>query len=338
MAFQIIRNDITHMHTDAIVNAANSSLAPGGGVCGAIFAAAGYEKMKQACETIGHCDVGHAVITPGFDLPARYVIHAVGPIWQGGGQNEEALLKNCYLHAMELAEKNDCDSIAFPLISAGIYVYPADQALKCAMDAISAYLFDHDLEVTLVIFDQKALSISEKLFADIQSFIDDHYVGECCFMRRRTESMVHSKQLAEQSAKIELCEAAPCAPSMQPFASLEDLMDNASETFSQMLLRLIDEKGISDAEAYKRARIDRRLFSKIRNNKHYMPGKTTVISFAIALELNIDQARDLLAAAGYAFSHSSKFDIILEYCIIHGIYDIFTINETLFSFGQKILG
>lgn len=336
MAFQIIRNDITKMNTDAIVNAANSSLAPGGGVCGAIFDAAGYEELHKACLAIGHCDVGKAVITPGFALAAKYVIHAVGPIWQGGNQGEEQLLKSCYRSAMELAEQNGCRSVAFPLISSGIYGYPAAQAMKCAMDAIGDYLFDHDLDVTLVIFNKEALTISQKLFADIQCYIDERYIGEKCFMRRRNEAAIHQKQLEEQ------CFAAPCAATrevaMQPFDSLEDLMDNAAETFSQMLLRLIDEKGISDAEAYKRARIDRRLFSKIRSNKDYTPTKTTVLAFAVALELNLDQARDLLAAAGYAFSPVSKFDLILEYFITNGIYDLFTINETLFHFDQKIFG
>jgi len=237
---------------------------------------------------------------------------------------------------MELAEQNGCRSVAFPLISSGIYGYPAAQAMKCAMDAIGDYLFDHDLDVTLVIFNKEALTISQKLFADIQCYIDDRYIGEKCFMRRRNEAAIHQKQLEEQ------CFAAPCAATrevaMQPFDSLEDLMDNAAETFSQMLLRLIDEKGISDAEAYKRARIDRRLFSKIRSNKDYTPTKTTVLAFAVALELNLDQARDLLAAAGYAFSPVSKFDLILEYFITNGIYDLFTINETLFHFDQKIFG
>ena len=336
MAFQIIRNDITKMTTDAIVNAANSSLAPGGGVCGAIFDAAGYEELRVSCQAIGHCDVGKAVITPGFALPAKYVIHAVGPIWQGGNQNEEQLLKSCYRSAMELAEQNGCRSIAFPLISSGIYGYPAAEAMKCAMEAIGDYLFDHDLDVALVIFNKEVLTIGQKLFADIQCYIDDRYIGENFPMRHRNEAAIHQKQLAEQ------CFAAPCAApqevSMRTYDSLEDLMDSAAETFSQMLLRLIDEKGISDAEAYKRARIDRRLFSKIRSNKDYTPTKITVLAFAVALELNLDQARDLLSAAGYAFSRASKFDLILEYFISHGIYDLFTINETLVTFDQKIIG
>ncbi|MBQ1252584.1 MAG: macro domain-containing protein, partial [Firmicutes bacterium] len=184
MPFNIVRDDIIYVDADAIVNAANSSLAPGGGVCGTIFATAGYEKMKAACEAIGHCDVGNAVITPGFGIPVKYVIHAVGPIWQGGDQGEEQLLKNCYRNALLLAEENGCNSIAFPLISSGIYGYPKSQALKCAMEAISEFLFDHDLDVTLVIFDKDSMDTSKKLFVDIKSYIDEYshiiqFVGGC---------------------------------------------------------------------------------------------------------------------------------------------------------------
>lgn len=342
MAFYMIRNDITKMRVDAIVNAANSSLAPGGGVCGAIFAAAGHEKLRQECEAIGHCDVGNAVITRGFDLPAPYVIHAVGPIWQGGDHNEEQLLKNCYKNALFLAEKHQCRSVAFPLISSGIYGYPKAAALKCAMEAISDFLFDHDLEVTLVIFDKDSTDTSKKLFADIRSYIDERYIEEHPIaMRRRAEEAIHQKQIREQCAFTE--EKCCAAPSLSIDAepaprSLKDLIKNAGETFSQMLLRLIEEKGITDAEAYKRAHIDRRLFSKIRGNEHYTPGKNTVIAFAIALELNLDQTKDLLNTAGFSLSRSNVADIIVEYFITNKIYDIFEINETLFAFDQKILG
>lgn len=341
MAFTMVRDDITKARTDAIVNAANSSLAAGGGVCGAIFAAAGHADLERACGAIGHCDVGNAVITPGFALPAKYVIHAVGPIWQGGHQNEENLLKSCYRNALLLAVEHGCGSVAFPLISAGIYGYPKAAALKCAMEAIGDFLFDHDVDVTLVIFDRDVLSLGEKLFAGIQSYIDDCYVDQnCCFMRRN-EAFLHDLQLREQREMREACSAPPPlspAPAFTPSRPLTELLNSAGETFSEMLLRLIDEKGLSDVDAYKRAHIDRRLFSKIRSNREYTPGKATVLSFALALELNLDDTRDLLGVAGYALSHSSKFDIIIEYFIGEGIYDIFTVNEALFAFDQRILG
>ena len=210
MPFEIVRNDITKMSVDAIVNAANSALAPGGGVCGAIFAAAGYDQLDRACRAIGHCDVGQAVITDGFHLPAKYVIHAVGPIWRGGGQNEAALLKSCYINSLRLAEENGCQSIAFPLISSGIYGYPKAEALKIAVSAIGEFLLEHEMQVYLAIFDRNAMLLSEKLYSNLQSYIDDHYVDAHRFDRRfQTESVSDARQLAEQDAM-----AAPMAASM----------------------------------------------------------------------------------------------------------------------------
>lgn len=341
MPFEIVRNDITKMPVDAIVNAANSGLAPGGGVCGAIFSAAGYDQLDRACRFIGHCEVGQAVITDGFALPAKYVIHAVGPIWRGGGQNEAALLKSCYTNALLLAEKKRCRSIAFPLISSGIYGYPKAEALKIAAGAISEFLLSHEMQVYLAIFDRSAVILSEKLQANIQSYIDDHYVDIHRFDRRQnTESVFHGRQLAEQDAMM-----APMAASMparesapeKKKRSLKELLGHLEESFSRMLLRLIDEKGMTDVEVYKRANIDRKLFSKIRKDG-YNPSKQTAIALAIALRLNLDETRDLLGKAGYSLSHSSKFDVIIEYFIEEGVYDIYEINEALFAFDQRLLG
>lgn len=338
MPFEIVRNDITKMPVDAIVNAANSTLEPGGGVCGAIFAAAGYARMDAACRAIGHCDVGQAVMTDGFHLPAKYVIHAVGPIWRGGGQNEAELLKSCYSSALRLAEKNGCRSIAFPLISSGIYGYPKAEALKIAVGAIREFLLENEMQVFLAIFDRNAVLLSEKLYSNLQSYIDDHYVDVHRFDRRfQTESVSHARQLAEQDAM-----AVPMAASMPEQAgpskrSLKDLLGHLDESFSRMLLRLIDKKGMTDVEVYKRANLDRKLFSKIRK-EGYNPSKQTAIALAIALGLNLDETKDLLGKAGYSLSHSSKFDVIIEYFIDEGIYDIYEINEALFTFDQRLLG
>lgn len=210
MPFEIVRNDITKMSVDAIVNAANSALAPGGGVCDAIFAAAGYDQLDRACRAIGHCDVGQAVITDGFHLPARYVIHAVGPIWRGGGQNEAALLRSCYISSLQLAERKGCQSIAFPLISSGIYGYPKAEALKIAVSAIGEFLLEHEMQVYLAIFDCNAMLLSEKQYSNLKSYIDDHYVDAHRFDRRfQTESVSYARQLSEQDAM-----AAPMAASM----------------------------------------------------------------------------------------------------------------------------
>lgn len=332
MPFSLVRNDIVNMRVDAIVNAANSSLAPGGGVCGAIFAAAGRTALDKACRAIGHCDVGSAVITPGFDLPARYVIHAVGPIWQGGSRGEADLLHSCYTRALHLARENGCESIAFPLISSGIFGYPKPQALRVAINAIEEFLLKYEMQVYLVIFDRAALLISERLYENIQRYIDDRYVELRAFPRQAAEALPHARQRAEQA---DLPLAAPCATPGK--RSLDDLLGHLDESFSRMLLRLIDEKGMTDVEVYKRANLDRKLFSKIRK-EGYNPSRQTALALAIALRLNLDETKDLLGRAGYALSHSNKFDIIIEYFIEEGVYDIFEINEALFAFEQRLLG
>lgn len=336
MPLEIIRNDITKVHVDAIVNAANSSLLGGGGVDGAIHRAAGPELLAE-CRTLGGCPPGQAKITKGYKLPAKYVIHTVGPVWQGGGHGEEGLLRNCYKNSLALAKEYNLESIAFPLISAGAYAYPKDEAMKVAISVIGDFLMENDMIVYLVVFDKKAVTLSEKLFASITQYIDDRYVEEHQMERNQPlqdwelpqgmvvhESFEEFLQLKEETSL--------------PKRSLEDLVNNLEETFSQMLLRLIDEKGMTDAATYKRANIDRRLFSKIRNDIYYKPSKPTALAFAIALRLNLDETKDLLIRAGFALSQSSKEDIIVQYFIENAIYNIFEINEALFVFNQNILG
>ncbi len=328
MPFKIVRNDITKMKVDAIVNAANSALRQGGGVCGAIFAAAGADKLQEACNQIGSCATGQAVITPGFDLPAKYIIHTVGPVWQGGICGEPARLRECYTNSLQLAGQHKCRSIAFPLISSGVYGYPKDQALKVATAAITEFLLKPDMDVYVVVFDKQALSVSGKLFDDVQQYIDDHYVAEAEAKFKRSRNMVAQER-----------EEALYSPILaEPGVSLEKILERRDESFTQVLLRLIDEKGFTDVQTYKRANIDRRLFSKIRSDEDYNPSKRTAIALAVGLELNLDQTLDLLGKAGYTLSHSSKFDLIIEYLITAGVYDIMKINEVLFGFDQNLLG
>lgn len=327
MPLQIVRQDITKMKVDAIVNAANSTLLGGGGVDGCIHRAAG-KGLLEECKTLGGCKTGEAKITGAYDLPCKYVIHAVGPRWLGGNRNEEALLRSCYDISLKLAKENNCLSVAFPLISSGIYGYPKDQALKIAIDVISNFLLENEMFVYIVVFDKAAYKISEKLFFDIAEYIDDNYVSEHTDYSRR--------ELASLSPPIE---AGMC---MQKLKSAQEDLDvklkKLDESFSQMLLRKIDEKGISDAQCYKKANIDRKLFSKIRNDINYKPSKATVIAFAISLELSLNETEDMLKKAGYALSHSNKFDVIIEYFIKNGNYNIFEINEALFAFDQVLLG
>jgi O-acetyl-ADP-ribose deacetylase (regulator of RNase III) len=340
MPLEIIRNDITKVQVDAIVNAANSSLLGGGGVDGAIHKAAGPELLEE-CRTLGGCLTGQAKITKGYKLPAKYVIHTVGPVWHGGSQGEEQLLRDCYRNSLALAKEHGLESIAFPLISAGAYGYPKDQAMQVAISVIGEFLMSHEMMVYLVVFDKSAVVLSEKLFASINQYIDDRYVEEHAIYRNRRfreGELELNSEFVEEPVKsfdrfAEPNEAYPAAG-----RNLEDLVNHLDETFSQMLLRLIDEKGMTDPVVYKKANLDRKLFSRIRNNIHYRPSKPTVLAFAISLKLNLDETKDLLARAGFALSHSSKFDIIVEYFIEAGLYNIFEINEVLYAYDQNTLG
>ena len=326
MPLHFIRNDITKMPVDAIVNAANESLLGGGGVDGCIHRAAGPELLAE-CRRLGGCRTGEAKLTGAYRLPCRYVIHTVGPVWRGGEHGEREQLVSCYRNSLWLAKEHGCETVAFPLISSGIFGYPKDQALRVAVDTIGAFLLEHDMTVYLVIFDRRAYQISGKLFADIAEYIDDHYVE------------AHTDPGAERLRRGALHRemAAPmCAPMAAP--ALDDLLEHLDAGFSETLLRLIDRSGKKDSEVYKKANVDRKLFSKIRNNSNYKPSKPTALAFAIALELDLAETKDLLARAGYALSASSKFDVIVEYFIRQRNYDIFAINEALFAFDQSLLG
>ncbi len=344
MPIKIVRNDITKIECDAIVNAANQSLLGGGGVDGAIHRAAGMGLLLE-CVKLGGCKVGQAKVTKGYKLPCKYVIHTVGPKWKGGHNGEQELLASCYRESLKIAVEKECTSIALPLISSGIYGYPKDLALKTAVDTITGFMLEHDMLVYIVVFDKSAFKISEKLFSDIATYIDDKYVDtHCVFSRTCMDECSESAALEDMPILSDKFEdgklyATYCPPVRMPEAvSLEDAVSRIDESFSQMLLRKIDEKGMSDAECYKKANVDRKLFSKIRSDIHYHPKKTTAIAFAIALELSMEETKEMLEKAGFALSHSSKFDIIIEYFVANGNYNIFEINEALFAFDQRLLG
>ena len=329
MPLEIVRNDITKMEVDAIVNAANETLLGGGGVDGCIHRAAGPE-LLQECRTLGGCRTGEAKLTGAYRLPCKYVIHTVGPVWNGGKCGEREQLASCYRTSLALAKEHCCETVAFPLISSGIFGYPKDQALRVAVDTIGEFLLHNDMTVYIVIFSRTAYQISSKLFADIAEYVDDHYVDVHTDSQRerlRRMSVLESRTLSADVA------AAPMA-----VGGLDSLLAHLDAGFSETLLKLIDRSGKKDSEIYKKANVDRKLFSKIRNNPDYKPSKATAIAFAIALELNLDETRDLVARAGYALSASSKFDVIIEYFIRQKKYDIFEINEALFAFDQSLLG
>jgi len=342
MPFTIVRQDITKMKVDAIVNAANTDLQMGGGVCGAIFKVAGAVQLQAACDKLAPIKIGEAAITPGFNLPAKFVIHAAGPVYRHWNKEQnEQHIHAAYTNSLKRAVETKCESIAFPLISSGIYGYPKDEALQVATSAIQEFLADHDIDVTLVVFDKSAFTVSRELLGAVESYIGEHYV-ETHQIRRRQLLDVEREALYKAGEGVNKYNKPffekMLAPSVGAPAPLDDLVGNLDEPFSQLLLRLIDAKGMTDVEVYKRANLDRKLFSKIRSNKSYMPSKRTAIALAVALGLSLDETDDLLERAGYALSHSQKFDVIVEYFITNGKYDVFEINRVLFEYDQPLLG
>ena len=347
MPFSIVRNDITNMQVDAIVNTANPKPVIGLGTDSSIHEKAG-PKLLLARKEIGNICVGSAEITPGYELAARYVIHTVGPVWEGGCRGEEALLRGCYESSLKLALEYNCRSVAFPLISSGNYGFPKDKALQIAISAFSAFLLEHELQIFLVVYDRASFSLSEKLFSGIASYIDENYIAQQVKAQDayyRSENRAPRRYAAASKAAwledADFCMAAPmAAPIAAPTAapSLKEELDKVDEGFSQRLLWLIDATGKKDSEIYSRANISRQHFSKIRNNPDYRPTKATALAFAIALELDMADTRDLIGRAGYALTRSSKFDVILMYFIEKKNYNIFDINAALFEFDQTLLG
>ena len=332
MPFNIVRNDITKMETEAIVNAANSRLLMGGGVCGAIFNAAGAEKMQAACDKIGFCGLGEAVITKGFNLKAKYVIHTVGPIYKAANTVQEKQLYSAYESSLNLAKSKGIRSIAFPLISSGIFGYPKAEAITIARQAIRDFLLENDMDIYLVVYDKDAFEISKGLFDKIKSYITEKMV-----LLQNSERRIDPSSSSVVQSAYEVDARMLKMNKNKASRSLDNLLKNLDETFSQMLLRLIDERNLKDSEVYKKANIDRKLFSKIRNDKNYRPKKSTVLSLAIALGLSLDETKDILRKAGFALSPSSRADVIVEYFLENENYDIFEINEALFAFGEPLL-
>ena len=350
MPLHIIQQNITKIKCDAIVNAANNSLLGGGGVDGAIHSAAGFELLEE-CKTLGGCKTGDAKITKGYRLPCKYVIHTVGPIWQGGARNEKALLEACYQRSLTLAKEYGCESVAFPLISSGVYGYPKAQALAVAVDSISKFLFHNEMTVYIVIFDKSSYQINEKLYDAVASYVSDNLddfncevAEECCelieerydFVEECSESRIDPRLYKELNLN-RIYEKKLLSPTADS-ESLADMLSHLDDGFTVTLLKLIDTKGITDVECYKKANVSKQTWYKIINERDYRPSKNTVLSFAIALKLSLEETERLLSTVGFTLSRSSVFDVIIEYFLINGEYNIFTINETLFKFDQPCLG
>jgi O-acetyl-ADP-ribose deacetylase len=344
MPFEIVRNDIVNMQVDAVVNTANPKPVIGSGIDSGIHKKAG-PKLLEARKKIGCIDFGDAAVTPGFDMDAEYVIHTAGPVWKGGSHGEEQILSSCYRKSLELAGEYKCESVAFPLIATGNYGFPKSLALQIAINEISSFLLDNEMQVYLVVFEKEAFALSEKLFKSVSSYIDENYIRSKTFDEYGTaefNARIQTRRIQEDTYSLQSPEMCANIPDMAtvPMDS-EDwsiLLKNLDAGFSETLLKLIDRTGKKDSEIYKKANVDRKLFSKIRNNMNYRPSKTTALAFAFALELNLDETMDFIGRAGFALSHSNKFDVIVEYFLVNRNYDIFELNEVLFEFDQPLIG
>lgn len=334
MPFQIIRNDISKVKADIIVNTANPKPTFDGGVDSAVYEAAGKEKLLAERKKIGDIAPGEAAITPAFSLNAKYIIHTVGPTWKDGKHSELETLKSCYEKSLDLALQNNCESIAFPLIATGVYGFPKDKALQVATSVIQEFLFEHEMSITLVVFDRKAFELSGKVYSDVQEYISENYVD---FSMRCESMMRRSERRVDTLSAPEVC---PDESEMFDYSeeSLDELLNSPAENFQEKLFSLIDNSGLDDVTVYKKANITKKVFSDIKTKKNYRPSKKTAVAFAIALELSLDETVDLLQRAGMALSPSSKFDLIVRYYISHGIYDMMEINLTLFKNQQECLG
>ena len=359
MPFEIVRNDIVTMQVDALVNTANPDPVIGSGVDSAVHKAAGAQ-LLAARGRIGRIAFGDARITPGFDLAAQFVIHTVGPVWIDGAHGEEQILASCYRKSLALAKENGCESIAFPLLATGNYGFPKSFALQIAVREISAFLLENEMQIYLVVFDKESFVLSEKVFKAVSSYIDEHYISskmleEYCISesiaplyntapepeRRRDRQkfigQIRNRLCPPQASK----ECSDMAVGGKAALNAEDWhkrLKHLDAGFSETLLQLIDRTGRKDSEIYKKANVDRKLFSKIRNHPDYKPSKTTALAFAFALELDLEETKDFIGRAGYALSHSSKFDVIVEYFLVNRNYNVFELNEVLFAFDQPLIG
>ena len=341
MPLHIIRQDITKMQVDAIINTTNEKMIGYSGVDLAVHTVAGAE-LDDECRKLAPLGLGEAKITRAYNLPCKHVIHTSGPVWNGGLAGESIILRSCYIESLKLAVEHGCESVAFPLISSGAYGYPKEQVLKFAIQTITEFLFEYELNVYLCVYDRESYSFSRELYNDIKAFIGDDYAAECdespvIRNTQKSRRLLSSRRMqAPMCVDAEMVQAKSICSSVKE--SLHDYLKQKDQGFQEMLFELIDRSGMTDVECYKKANVDKRVFSKIKSNKNYRPSKQTAIAFAISLQLDLDETQALLATLGFTLSQSTVFDKIIRYFILNGRYDIFEINEALFEFDQNLLG
>lgn len=354
MPFKIIRNDITKVHADAIVNTANPQPIYANGTDRAVYEAAGSELLLEERKKIGEIARGDAAVTKAYHLHAKYIIHTVGPIWKDGTAHEFEILESCYTKSLEKAVELECTSIAFPLIATGVYGFPKDKALQIAISVFSRFLMTQEMQIILVVFDKKAFQLSRQMVGEIDSYIDANYVkeyqksgypGEAFGNRRGHEEREEENRRCFESRiltqKEVFYDAAPLPPEperMPSKHSLEEELNQLGPTFHEKLFELLGQSGMENKEIWKAANLDRKHFSKIQCDAGYHPKKKTVMALCIALKLNLEQAVDLMARADWAFSPSSKFDLIVKKAILDHQYDIMQLNVVLFQYTNQVLG
>lgn len=360
MSFQIIRNDITKVKADIIVNTANPKPTYGSGTDSAIYKAAGEKELLSARKKIGNIARGDVAVTPAFNLDAKYIIHTVGPVWDGGDKGELDILRSCYEKALSLALELKCKSIAFPLIATGVYDFPKDKALQIAMSTIQAFLLENNMKVILVVFDRKAFELSGKVIDNIREYVDSNYVKtaskkeyfnysvetyddavlDYCEENKRNSRLLREQSRDESGQYIDIKDIK--SHSEKSFAKkikIDDLISSSDKTFQEKLFEIIDERGLTSPQVYKNY-ISKQVFSKIQSDKEYHPNKFTAIALCLSLHLDVEQTQDLIGRAGWTLSPSNKADLVVKGCILNHEYNIVKINCILFDFNclelQKI--
>ena len=410
MSFHIIRNDIAKVKADAIVNTANPEATYGCGVDSAIYNAAGIERLLKERKKIGPIARGDAAVTPAFKLKAKYIIHTVGPYWIDGAHGEEDTLTSCYKKSLEMAEELGCKSIAFPLISTGVYGFPKDKGLQIALNVLQSYAMHSAMEICLVIYDTEAYEITSQVFKDIENYIEANYIPAYDERGLRSELRVQNRkrpwyddwlkasipyrpseplrdeaeilpereEIEEQAFGFVTLEsdhmsesprlervtsedgdlprsAAGPKSSAVPkanaaikskgadkppqFGKLPDFPGAVEDTktFQEKFFEYLDKTGLTDPEFYKKLNLSKQMFSKVRSNPQYQPTKNTAVIFCLGLELDLEQATDLMARAGYAFSPSNKLDLFVKSCFVYRMYDFAQIDLYLAKQGYPML-
>ncbi len=369
MALRIVRNDITKMDTEAIVNTAGQTPEVGDGCDVAVYMAAGYDRLHALRKEIGNVPQGEVFITPGFDLPAKYIIHAVSPLFVDGKSGEEEKLRSCYQKSLKLAKEKGIRSIAFPLISTGAYGYPKEEGLRIAIDEINDFLLKNDMDITIVVFDKRSTELGNKLYPDLEEYISHNYVcekgeeeyGEAFaggapdhhMESRRYERGLNMSRVFGKASAMKSSMAMPLGDVMEDAAMMAPMQDSAEDMdedaigetiterlrhaedpFGVYLLYLIKSRGMTNAQVYNNVFITKQLFGKLNKDpENYHPDKVTALKYCVGAQLNIDETKDLLARAGYALSPSDKRDIIFSYFITHEIFDITEIDIQLEEHG-----